>query len=70
MLRSMFSAVLPAVLIATMGAQGAPAAPQRGPAEYESLAREILRELIEINANINDPVFAERAVAAFRSIVN
>jgi uncharacterized protein (UPF0261 family) len=28
------------------------------------------RELIEIDAHINDPVFSERAVAAFRSIVN
>jgi uncharacterized protein (UPF0261 family) len=28
------------------------------------------RELIEIDANINDPVFAKGAVAAFRSIVN
>ena len=38
-----------AVLIATMGAQGVPPARQRGPAEYEALAKEIFRELIEIN---------------------
>jgi len=49
MLRSMISAVLPAVLIAAMGAQEVPPARQRGPAEYEALAREIFRELIEIN---------------------
>ena len=49
MLRSMISAVLPVVLIAAMGAQDAPPARQRGQAEYEALAREIFRELIEIN---------------------
>jgi acetylornithine deacetylase/succinyl-diaminopimelate desuccinylase-like protein len=49
MLRSMMSVVLPAVLMAAMGAQDVPPARQRGPAEYEALAREIFRELIEIN---------------------
>ena len=49
MLRSLISAVLPAVLIAAMGAQDVPPARQRGPSEYEALAREIFRELIEIN---------------------
>jgi acetylornithine deacetylase/succinyl-diaminopimelate desuccinylase-like protein len=45
----MMSVVLPAVLMAAMGAQDVPPARQRGPAEYEALAREIFRELIEIN---------------------
>jgi acetylornithine deacetylase/succinyl-diaminopimelate desuccinylase-like protein len=49
MLRSMIAAVLPAVLVAAMGAQDVPPARQRGPAEYEALARGIFRELIEIN---------------------
>jgi acetylornithine deacetylase/succinyl-diaminopimelate desuccinylase-like protein len=45
----MVSTVLPALLIATMGAQDAPSGRQRGPAEYEALALEILKESIEIN---------------------
>jgi len=45
----MVSAVVPAALIATLGAQGVPPARQRSPAEYEVLAREIFKELIEIN---------------------
>ena len=49
MLRPTVSVVLSAVLVATIGAQGVPPARQRGPAEYEALAREILRELIEID---------------------
>jgi acetylornithine deacetylase/succinyl-diaminopimelate desuccinylase-like protein len=49
MLRSTMSVVFPAVLIAAMGAQDVSPARQRGPAEYEALAREIFRELIEIN---------------------
>jgi acetylornithine deacetylase/succinyl-diaminopimelate desuccinylase-like protein len=49
MLRSMLSAVLPALLITTMGAQDVPPGRERGPAEYDALALEILKESIEIN---------------------
>jgi acetylornithine deacetylase/succinyl-diaminopimelate desuccinylase-like protein len=45
----MMSVAFPAVFIAAMGAQDVSPARQRGPAEYEALAREIFRELIEIN---------------------
>lgn len=65
MLRSMVSAVLPAVLIAAIGAQDVPPARQRGPAEYEALAREIFRELIEINTTQSGSTTrAAEAVAA------
>ena len=49
MLRSTVFAILLAAFVSTLGAQGAPPARQRGPAEYEALAREIFKELIEIN---------------------
>jgi acetylornithine deacetylase/succinyl-diaminopimelate desuccinylase-like protein len=49
MLRSTMSVVFLAALTAAMGAQDVSPARQRGQAEYEALAREIFRELIEIN---------------------
>lgn len=49
MLRSMVSAVLAVVLISTLGDQGVPPPSHRSPAEYEGLAKEIFKELIEIN---------------------
>src|SRR5688572_3944922 len=49
MLRSMVSSVLPALLIAALGAQGVPPASQRSSAGHDALAKEIFKELIEIN---------------------
>jgi len=61
----MVAAVLPAVLMAMMGAQEVPPSRQRGPAEYEADALQILEELIEINTTPSgNTTRAAEAIAA------